>query len=63
MRVCYSDVLIGPSESHSSRETTKYNFHNLDRAKNQFKLVDAMSENFEKMNNIALAEFIKLKGN
>jgi len=42
---------------------TKYNFHNLDRAKNQFKLVDAMSENFEKMNNIALEEFIKLKGN
>lgn len=42
---------------------TKYNFHNLDRSKNQFKLVEEMSGNFEKMNNIALEEFMKLKNN
>jgi serine/threonine protein kinase len=40
---------------------TKYKFHNLDRAKNQFKLVDEMSKNFKEMNNIALEEFIRLR--
>ena len=40
---------------------TTYEFHNLDRAKNQFKLVDAISENFNKMNEITFMEFKKLK--
>ncbi|REE82284.1 phosphotransferase family enzyme [Lutibacter oceani] len=40
---------------------TAYKFHNLDRAKNQFKLVDEISENFNKMNEITFMEFKKLK--
>jgi len=40
---------------------TVYEFHNLDRAKNQFKLVDSISENFNKMNEITIMEFKKLK--
>jgi hypothetical protein len=38
---------------------TSYDLHNLDRTKNQFKLVDSMSENFEEMNKISLAEYKK----
>ena len=39
---------------------TAYKLHNLDRTKNQFKLVDSISDNFEEMNEIALNEFKKL---
>lgn len=39
---------------------TKYKNHNLDRTKNQFKLVDSIELNFEKMNAIAVNEFKKL---
>ena len=38
---------------------TSYDFHNLDRAKNQFKLVDSISENYEEMNEISLQEYKK----
>lgn len=34
-----------------------YKLHNLNRAKNQFKLVDSMSENFEAMKEVTLSEF------
>lgn len=39
---------------------TAYKLHNLDRTKNQFKLVDSISENFKKMNKISLNEYKKL---
>jgi serine/threonine protein kinase len=39
---------------------TSYKNHNLDRAKNQFKLVNSIAENFEKMNKISLEEYKKL---
>jgi len=39
---------------------TTYNFHNLDRAKNQFKLVNSINENFVLMNDIAVQEFKKI---
>ena len=38
---------------------TSYELHNLDRAKNQFKLVDSISENYEEMNEISLEEYKK----
>lgn len=40
---------------------TSYNLHNLVRAKNQFKMVKNIDENFKKMNNIAMSQFKKLK--
>lgn len=38
---------------------TSYELHNLIRAKNQFKLVDSISENYEEMYNISLEEYKK----
>ena len=38
---------------------TSYDLHNLNRAKNQFKLVDSISENYEKMNKISIEEYKK----
>ncbi len=38
---------------------TSYELHNLDRAKNQFKLVDSISENYEEMNKISLEQYKK----
>jgi hypothetical protein len=42
---------------------TAYELHNLDRVKNQFKLVSEMNNNFEEMNKIALKEYKKLNQN
>lgn len=42
---------------------TAYELHNLDRTKNQFKLVDSIAENFEQLNEIALFEYNKLMNN
>ncbi len=39
---------------------TKYKLHNLDRAKNQFKLVDLMNDDFEEMKRISIEEYKKL---
>jgi thiamine kinase-like enzyme len=39
---------------------TSYNLHNLDRAKNQFKLVESIEKNFDLMNNISLNLYRKL---
>ena len=39
---------------------TKYKNHNIDRAKNQFKLVDLISDNFEEMNRISIEEYKKI---
>lgn len=39
---------------------TAYKLHNLDRAKNQFKLVDLITNNFEEMNRISIEEYKKL---
>ena len=38
---------------------TKYELHNLVRAKNQFKLVEEISDHFSEMNRIAIASFKK----
>ena len=42
---------------------TAYDLHNLDRTKNQFKLVDSISRNFEELNTISLEEYQLLLGN
>ncbi len=39
---------------------TAYKHHNLDRTKNQFKLVNSIGENFERMTKISLDEYKKL---
>lgn len=39
---------------------TSYNLHNLDRAKNQFKLVESINDNFELMHNISLNLYRKV---
>ncbi len=40
---------------------TSYDLHNLDRAKNQFKLADSIQNNFKTLNEITLMNFNKLK--
>jgi serine/threonine protein kinase len=42
---------------------TAYELHNLDRTKNQFKLVDSISENFQELNDISKQEYQRLLQN
>lgn len=42
---------------------TAYELHNLDRTKNQFKLVDSISENIQELNRISLEEYRRLLEN
>ncbi len=39
---------------------TSYDLHNLDRTKNQFKLVDSITDNFEELNDISQKEYHQL---